>query len=173
MLKALRNWLRKAPIGSSGALRLGSSPSCQCQEAICLKTEGSRATIEITTSWLAPPPLTVVVGCSSPSMMSTRFGSLSSVTHEVRACREYWIDRPKNWRTVLALRQTVVRESLRAGMGSNIEPLPTLFQGTMVGNGVQGQCEETRSISAITGLWPGVSSSRWNAARVYSSGIVA
>ena len=41
----------------------------------------------------------------------------------------------------------------------------------MVGNGAQGVCEETRSISAITGLWPGVSSSRWNAARVYWSGI--
>ena len=40
-------------------------------------------------------------------------------------------------------------------MESNIEPLPTLFQGTMVGNGAQGVCEETVSISAITGLWPG------------------
>ena len=74
---------------------------------------------------------------------------------------------------VFPLRQTVVGDSLRAGMGSNIEPSPTLFQGTMVGNGAQGQCEETRSISAITGLWPGASSSRWNSARVYWSGIVA
>ena len=61
--------------------------------------------------------------------------------------------------------------SLVAGMGSNIEPLPILFQGTMVGSGAQGMCEESRSISAITGLWPGASSSRWNSARVYWSGI--
>ena len=54
VLKAPRNWLRKASIGSSGAEGPGSSPSCQCQEAICLNTEGSWATIEITTSWLAP-----------------------------------------------------------------------------------------------------------------------
>ena len=65
---------------------------------------------------------------------------------------------------MLALRQTVIGDSLRAGMASNIEPLPTLFQGTMVGNGAQGVCEETVSISAITGLWPGVNSRRWSAA---------
>src|SRR5215475_10515550 len=106
-------------------------------------------------------------------MMSTRFGSCNWVTHEVRAFSEYWIDRPKNLRTVFSLRQTVVADSLLAGMGSNIEPLPTLFQGTMVGSGAQGMCEETRSISAITGLWPGASSSRWNAARLYWSGIEA
>src|SRR5499427_5917908 len=115
----------------------------------------------------------VVLGCSSPSKMSTRFGSFSSVTHEVRASSEYWIDRPKNLRTVLSLRQTVIGDSLRAGMGSKIEPLPTLLQGTMVGNGAQGVCEETRSISAITGLWPGPSSFRWSSARVYWSGIEA
>src|ERR1039457_6229872 len=158
-------------MGSSGAPGPGSSPSCQCQGAICLNTEGSRATIEIGTSWLTPGPLTAVWGWWSPSMMSTRFGSFSSVTHEVRAFSEYWIDRPKNWRTVLALRQTVAADSLSAGMGSNIEPLPTLFQGTMAGNGAQGMCEVVRSISAITGLWPGASSFRWNAARVYWSGI--
>ena len=49
VLKAPRNWLRKALIGSSGAKRPGISPSCQCQEAICLNTEGSRAMIEIGT----------------------------------------------------------------------------------------------------------------------------
>src|SRR5215472_10645781 len=94
VLKAPRNWLRKASIGSSGAEWPGSSPSCQCQEAICRNTEGSRATIEIGTSWLARSPLTVLEGWWSPSRMSTRFGSLSSVTHEVRARSEYWIDRP-------------------------------------------------------------------------------
>ena len=98
---------------------------------------------------------------------------MSSVTHEVRACIEYWIDLAKAWRSLLALRQMESRVSPRAGIGSNIEPLPTLFQGTMVGSGAQGRCEETRSISAITGLWPGPSSSRWNAARVYWSGIEA
>src|SRR5882757_5295141 len=95
VLKAARNWLRKALMGSSGAEGPGSSPSCQRQEAICRNTEGSRATIEITTSWLAPGPVTGAAGCSSPSRMSTRLGSLSSVTHEVRACSEYWIDLAK------------------------------------------------------------------------------
>src|SRR5450755_4587941 len=87
LLKAPRNWLRKASIGRSGAEEPGSSPSCQCPEAICLNTEGSRATIEIGTSWLAPAPLTAVWGWWSPYRMSTRFGSFSSVTHEVRAVR--------------------------------------------------------------------------------------
>ena len=41
----------------------------------------------------------------------------------------------------------------------------------MCGNGAQGTCEEVRSISAITGLWPGVSSSRWNLDSTYWSGI--
>ena len=93
-LKAPRNWLRKASMGSSGAIGPGISPSCQCQDAICLNTDGSRAMIEIGTSWVAPAPLTVVWGWWSPNMMSTRFGSFSSVTHDVRAVSEYWIDRP-------------------------------------------------------------------------------
>src|ERR1700739_2216607 len=92
VLKAPRNWLRKALIFSSGAKRPGTSPSCQCQEAICLNTDGSWATIEIATAWLAPERLMGGSGCSSPSRMSTRLGSLSSVTQEVRACIEYWID---------------------------------------------------------------------------------
>src|SRR5215831_1545680 len=103
VLKAPRNWLRKASIGSSGAEGPGNSPSCQRQEAICLNTEGSRATIETTTLWLAPGRLIGLAGCSSPSRMSTRFGSLSSVTHEVRTCSEYWIDLAKAWRSLLAL----------------------------------------------------------------------
>src|SRR5215469_2810814 len=173
VLKAPRNWLRKASIGSSGAELPGTSPSCQCQEAICLNTEGSRATIEIGTSWLPPGLLMGPAGGSSPSRMSTRLGSLSSVTHEVRACIEYWIDLAKAWRCLLALPKMESGFSPRAGIGSNIEPSPTLFQGTMVGNGAHGSCEETRSISAITGLWPGPSSSRWNSARVYWSGIEA
>src|SRR5437763_8202001 len=134
LLKAPRNWLRKASIGSSGAEWPGSSPSCQGQEAICRNTEGSRAMIEATTSLLAPGALIGPAGCSSPSRMSTRFGSLSSVTHEVRACIEYWIDLPKAWRSLLALPTTESAVWPRAGIGSNIEPLPTLFQGTMTGN---------------------------------------
>jgi len=73
---------------------------------------------------------------------------------------------------VLLLRQTCAADLLSAGWASNIEPLPTLFQGTMVGSGAQGWCEEVVSISAITGLCPGASSFRWNSARVYWSGIV-
>ena len=53
MLKELRNRLRNASIDSSGAEGPGSSPFCQRQEAICLNTEGSRAMIEIGTTWLA------------------------------------------------------------------------------------------------------------------------
>src|SRR4029077_15567933 len=68
---------------------------------------------------------------------------------------EYWIDVAKAWRSLLALPTMESRVSPRAGIGSNIEPLPILFQGTMVGSGAQGRCEETMSISAITGLWPG------------------
>jgi hypothetical protein len=60
------------------------------------------------------------------------------VTHEVRACSEYWSDRPKAWRSLLALPKMESGVSPRAGMGSNIEPLPILFQGTMVGSGAQG-----------------------------------
>src|SRR6266436_6673818 len=138
VLKAPRNWLRKASIGSSGAEGPGSSPSCQRQEAICLNTEGSWAMIEITTSWLAPGPVTGAAGCSSPSRMSTRLGSLSSVTHEVRACSEYWIDVAKARRSSLALPKVESRVPPCAGIGSNIEPLPILFQGTMVGSGAQG-----------------------------------
>jgi hypothetical protein len=93
VLNAPRNWLRKALIGQSGAWLLGISPSGQRQDAICWNTDGSRATIEIGTSWLTCPGVVRGgPGCSSPSRMSTRFGSLSSVTHEVRACIEYSMD---------------------------------------------------------------------------------
>src|SRR6516165_1744013 len=119
---------------------------------MCLNTEGSRATIETTTLWLAPGLVMGLAGCSSPSRMSTRLGSLASVTHEVRTCSEYLIDVAKAWRSLLALPKMESRVSPRAGIGSNIDPLPILFQGTMVGSGAQGRCEETMSISAITGL---------------------
>src|ERR1700740_2872966 len=122
VLKAPRNWLRKASIGSSGAEGPGSSPSCQGHEAICRNTDGSRATIEIGTSWLAPGALMGPAGCSSPSRMSTRFGSLSSVTHEVRACSEYWIDLAKAWRLLLALPAMESGVSPRAGLGCTFEP---------------------------------------------------
>jgi hypothetical protein len=102
--------------------------------------------IEIGTTWLAPGRVMGLPGCSSPIKMSTRFGSLSSVTHEVRACSEYWIDVLKAWRVLLAWPTTDSGDWPRAGIGSNIEPLPTLLQGTMTGNGAQGVCEETRTI---------------------------
>jgi len=92
VLKVLSNWSRKASISWNGAEGPGSSPSCQCQGAICLSTEGSRVMIEIGTWLLGAGPLTVLCGCSSPSRMRTRFGSFSSVTHEVRAVIAYWID---------------------------------------------------------------------------------
>ena len=47
-------------MGLTGAPGPGSSPFCQCQEDIRLSTDGSRVTIEIGTSWLAPPPLMAV-----------------------------------------------------------------------------------------------------------------
>src|SRR3984957_17702341 len=136
-------------MGSSGGPRLGIRPFCQCQEDICLSTEGARVMIEIGTSWVAPEPETAVWGWWSPIRMSTRFGSFSSVTHEVRAFSEYWIDCPKNCFTVFPLRQTVAADSLCAGCGSNTKPLPPLFQGTMVGAGAQGMGEVVVSISAI------------------------
>ena len=50
--------------------------------------------IEIGTLWLAAAPQTAVWGWWSPIRISTRFGSFSWVTHEVRAVMEYWIDWP-------------------------------------------------------------------------------
>ena len=70
----------------------------------------------------------------------------------VRTFSVYCIDVLKAWRSLLALPTIESGLSPRAGIGSNIEPLPTLFQGTMTGSGVQGVSEGTRSISAITGL---------------------
>ena len=96
--------------------------------------------------------------------MSTRFGSFSSVTHDVRAVIEYWIDWPKYWRTVLVLLHTRATSAAVPRWALNTEPLPTWFQGTMDGSGTQGVCEEVVAIWAITGWWPGVSSSRWNSA---------
>ena len=46
-------------------------------------------------------------------------------------------------------------------------------QSSSRGSGVHGSCEDTRSISAITGAWPGASSSRSKAASVYWSGTAA
>src|ERR1700761_9844850 len=92
LLKVLSSLLRKASMGSSGAPGAGSSPFCQCQEDICLSTDGARVMIEIGTSLLGALPLTVLWGWWSPIRMSTRFGSLSWVTHEVRAVIEDWTD---------------------------------------------------------------------------------
>ena len=60
-------------MGQTGACGRGSKPDCQSQPAIRLMTDGSRAMIEIGTLWLAPCPLTIGNGCSSPTTMSTRF----------------------------------------------------------------------------------------------------
>ena len=98
--------------------------------------------IEIGTRNVGFGPLTVLCGCSSPSRKSTRFGSFSSVTHDVRAVIEYWIDWPKYWRTVLVLLQTRATSAAVPRWESNIEPSPTWFQGTIDGSGTQGVCEE-------------------------------
>jgi len=82
----------------------------------------------------------------------------------VRAVIEYWIDWPKNWRTVLVLLHTRATVCGRPPLGVEYEPLPTWFQGTMDGSGTQGVCEEVVAIWAIHGLVAGVSSSRWNSA---------
>ena len=47
-----------------------------------------------------------------------------------------------------------------AGMPSKIEPSPTAFQSTSCGSGAHGVCDDTRSISAITGAWFGLASSQ-------------
>ena len=77
---------------------------------------------------------------------------MASVTHEVRTFIEYWIDVAKAWRSLLAL--PTRGEPGLAARGHRVEyrAVAILFQGTMVGSGAQGRCEETMSISAITGL---------------------
>jgi len=73
----------------------------------------------------------------------------------VRAVIEYWIDLPKNWRTVVLVcaRSWAAVFALRGAAGSNTEAVRRpLSQGTMVGSGAQGRCEEVVSISAITGF---------------------
>jgi len=106
-------------------------------------------------------------------MTTTRLSSCSLAIHEASARKEYWIDCAYSRRTVPVWRQAALGESPWAGMASKIEPSPTSFQGTIVGSGVHGVWEETRSISAITGRCAAESSSRWNAARLYWSGIEA
>ena len=81
-------------MGHTGAVGLGSSPSCQCQEAMRASTSRSWATKEIGTWWSAPAPLTVAAGWWSPSRTRTRLSSCRAMTQEMRACREYWIDCP-------------------------------------------------------------------------------
>jgi hypothetical protein len=45
-----------------GAVGLGNNPGCQCHGAIRPSTAGSWAMTETGTKWLAPGPLTVVLG---------------------------------------------------------------------------------------------------------------
>src|ERR1700753_3196377 len=71
--KALRNLLRNALIGQTGAVGLGCRPAFQPQLSICLNTFGSWAMIEIGTSWLELCPLTIGSGWWSPRAMTTRF----------------------------------------------------------------------------------------------------
>jgi MFS family permease len=94
VLKAARNRSRKASMRHSGALGLGSSPSCQFHEEIPASTAGSCATTATGTWWLAPAPLTVVAGWWSPSTTRTRLSSCSRVTQETRAVSEYCTDCP-------------------------------------------------------------------------------
>jgi hypothetical protein len=59
-------------------------------------------------------------------------------------------------------------------MPLKIEPSLTWSHATMRGSGAHGVCDDTRSISAITGVWCGWESSmRWNAERMYWSGMAA
>ncbi len=59
-------------------------------------------------------------------------------------------------------------------MPSKTEPSPTSSQSTIRGSGAHGVCEDTRSISAITGGRFGFASSRrWKADRMYWSGMRA
>ena len=99
-LNAVRNLLRKASIGQTGASAAGCRPGCQSHEAMRSKTAGSRATIEIGTSWVAPGPLTFGAGWWSPSRTSTRLGSFAFCTNEISELIEYWIDWPYDARTL-------------------------------------------------------------------------
>ena len=71
--KAVRKRSRNALIRQTGAFGLGSRPDCQPHPPIRFSTDGSWAMIEIGTLWLAPCPLTIGNGCSSPTTTSTRF----------------------------------------------------------------------------------------------------
>src|SRR6185312_4695377 len=60
---AVRKRSRNAPIGQTGARRLGDMPSSQLHPAMRLITFGSRAITEIGTSWLGSSwPVTSVAG---------------------------------------------------------------------------------------------------------------
>src|SRR2546430_17701168 len=65
VLKAPRNWLRKASIGSGGAEGRGSRPSCQRKEAMCLNTDGAWALVEVATSRLDTGQVKGAEGSSS------------------------------------------------------------------------------------------------------------
>ena len=57
------------------------------------------------------------------------------------------------------------------GRPRNTEPSPMSFQVLRCGSGAHGEWLESRSISAITGRWPGARSVRWKKDIVYWSGI--
>ena len=81
---AVRKRSRKASIGQTGACGPGCSPSCQPQPEIRSSTAGSRATMVIGTSWLAPSPVTTGAGWWSPRKTSTRLSSPYVCTYEMR-----------------------------------------------------------------------------------------
>ena len=174
VLKASRNRSRKASIGHTGAVRLGSSPSCQSQPSIRSSTAGSAATTEIGTWWVASGPVTSGRGWWSPSITRTRSSSCSRDDPGEERLQGVLdglaVEPPDVVRVAPGL---LGRRACSRPWARRRSRRRAPSQGTMVGSGVHGWCEETRSISAMTGACPGVSSSRWKASRVNWSGIAA
>ena len=88
---------------------------------------------------------------------------------------EYSIDWPYSERTRVGSRvQMALGGALSLDMEPKIEPSPSSSQPTSRGMGDHGAWLDTRGISAISGARSGVERSlRWNASRVYWSGMVA
>ena len=150
-----------------------AGPGVQPQPEMRRSTAGSCAISEIGTSWETPTPLTLLLGWWSPSTIITSFLSWAWWTNETSELQGV-LDRVG----VVAL-LVGSAEELEERRVARLHPVvhravAELVPRHDVRQGVQGVWLETRSISAISGLCRGRSSSFWaNARNVYWSGIRA
>src|SRR6476469_8178293 len=118
-------------------------------------------------------PDTMVAGWWSPSITTTVSLSPYVVRNDITDLSEYSIAPPYAARTRVGDGQMSVSEGSCACIPSYAEPSPTSDWGIIRGVRDHGAWLVIRSISAITGArFVRASSSRWNASRVYWSGIV-